>query len=207
MRKFLTTYLPASMFLAFLAMIFLACEMGGEGGGGVANAASSSIKSTPISWKVSGTVAYVTFAYPIDVPPFIQSQNGFLVSAVTKGAPGNAQFTVTGWTGPPSDPFTASTECDPYPQMESLKNDFVATFEDQSMIFATLDPDPDKGGYVCQGPLPAVFNMIITGGTGRFEGAGGYFQGTFDAYPIGPPVNPLGALLAETGTIEGEIFK
>ena len=87
--------------------------------------------------------------------------------------------------------------------LQSLKNDFVATFEDQSMLFPTLDPDPNKGGYVCQGPLPVVFNMIITGGTGRFEVTEGYFKGTFNAYSIGPP----GALLAKTGTIEGEIFK
>jgi len=197
MRKILFTYLPASLVLVFLAMILWACGDGG-GGGGTANAATP----TSIDWNVSGTVAYVTFAYPIDVPPFIQSQNGFLVNAVATGAPENVQFTVTGWTGPPSDPSSTSTECDPYPQLASLKNDFVATFADQSMIFATLDPD--LGGYVCQGPIPAVFNMIITGGTGRFEGATGNFTGTFNAFPVGPPVSSPGALLAETGTIVGE---
>lgn len=199
MRKFLITYTPASLGLVFLVMIFWACGDGG-GGGGNANAATPA----SINWKVSGTVAYVTFAYAIDVPPFIQSQNGFLVNAVATGEPENVQFTATGWTGPPTDNTSTSTECDPYPQMASLKNDFVATFADQSMIFATLDPD--LGGYVCLGPIPAEFNMIITGGTGRFEGATGQFTGTFNAYPIGPPVSSLGALLAETGTIVGEIM-
>lgn len=134
MRKFFFTCLPASLVLVFLAVILWACG-GGGGGGGTANAATPA----SIDWNVSGTVAYVTFAYPIDVSPFIQSQNGFLVNAVATGVPENVQVTVTAWTGPPSDPSTTSTECDPYPQLASLKNDFVATFADQSMIFATLD--------------------------------------------------------------------
>jgi hypothetical protein len=156
-------------------------------------------KNIPVNWRVSGTVASVVFYLPDTTPPFYELQPGILVNAVTTGTPGNAQFTVVGWTAPePPD------ECGAFDQFMSLRNDFVATFADQSMLFATLDPD--LGGYVCNGPLPSVFNMIITGGTGRFEGAGGHFQGKFDGYPIGPPVNLLpGALLGETGTIEGEI--
>ena len=51
----------------------------------------------------------------------------------------------------------------------------------------------------------AVFEMEITGGTGRFLNATGNFVGKFDGIPGGPPVYDPGALLAETGTIKGWI--
>ena len=52
-----------------------------------------------------------------------------------------------------------------------------AVFNDLSMLFAELNADGDS--YVCLKPdytSDGKFQMNITGGTGRFEGASGYFN-------------------------------
>jgi len=196
MRKFLTRYLPASMLLAFLAMIFLACELGGEGGGGTAIAAASARSgSIPINWSVSGTVVY----HPIPVEdPTTDPPVFFLIQAFLKGAPGKAQFTVLGIPSTFQDPHP---ECDGNPGQDFSPNDMVITFEDLSMLFAALGPD---GGWVCfqtDGTATAEAHMSIIGGTGKYQDASGWFIGKFNGQQVGIS----GLLQAETGTIEGEI--
>jgi len=149
--------------------------------------------STPINWKVSGTLAQVWFAPD---PMGSAQQPGFLINIVAKGAPGNAQIIVVGWAK--NEPPLPSDDCNGDLKVEFDKDDLIATFPDQSMFFAKLNE-----GWLCIGPDPAEFHLDIVGGTGRFEGATGNLTGTFQGIRFGDS----GALLAETGTIVGEIFR
>ena len=204
MRKIVITYIPASMVLAFLAMIFLTCGGGGEGGGGTAIAlASSSVNTTPINWSVSGTLAYVQLAIPTQTG--IVDAPGVMIQADLKGAPGKAHFTVISIG---NEPGFMPDDCPPDPEQTGVgqtfaSNDMVITFEDLSMLFAKLG---DDGGLVCfqtDGTVKAVANMTIIGGTGKYQDASGEFIGNFKGYPVGIS----GALAAETGTIVGGIVK
>jgi hypothetical protein len=57
MRKILFTYLPASLFLAFLAMILVSCGGGGDGSNSGTTPTPPSTKSVVITGTVPGTVA------------------------------------------------------------------------------------------------------------------------------------------------------
>jgi hypothetical protein len=77
----------------------------------------------------------------------------------------------------------------------------VITLDSLSMIFAKL-----QAGWVCFNPdytVSAEAHMIITGGTGKYEGSSGYFTGNFEGQSVGTS----GFLAAETGTIVGEIHR
>jgi len=156
-----------------------------------------------VHWEVAGTFAYVNFQVPgVDGQTFslvFQDHPGYLVNSFVKGTFGHAHLMVVGWSDPALQINPAA--CGPFPQVVSIRNDAVFTFDNQEMLFATLDPG--MVSYSCLGPLPAVMHMDITGGTGKFQGASGHFDGTFIAVPVGPPTS--GAFYAETGTIEGWI--
>lgn len=144
----------------------------------------------PIDWEVAGTIAIVqlplTAAGPVP---------GFLIDAFVKGAQGKAQFRVlsVGESAP-----TYIPECEG-PGQYFAYNDMVITFEDRSMLFAKKSDDFPS--WSCFTGKPAVANMKITGGTGKYKSAEGQFQGVFDT----PFMGESGALLAETGTIKGWI--
>jgi hypothetical protein len=147
----------------------------------------------PINWKVSGTIANVNFY--LSANPFAPLP-GLLIQAAVKGSPGNGQFTITSVGSQPG----VLTECNGYGQTFA-HNDMVITLDELSMIFAKLDE-----GWVCfnsNNTVSAEAHMIITGGTGKYDGASGYFMGTF----VGQPVGTSGFLAAETGTIVGEIYR
>ena len=149
----------------------------------------------PINWRVSGTIVGVQVASP---SPTGYSGPALLIDAFLKGAPGKAQFRVLAAGG--DNPVVPIPECGGVGQY-FIFDDMVITFEDLSMLFAKMDP-ADRG-WNCFSPEPAVANMVIIGGTGKYEGAGGYFQGIFD----GTTVGDSGALIAEIGTIVGEIVR
>jgi len=147
---------------------------------------------TRINWEVSGTIVGVQVESP---SPTGYSGSGLLIDAFLKGAPGKAQFRVlAASTSPPED----IPECFGFGQYFDF-DDMVITFEDLSMIFAKMDPD--LRGWSCFTGEPAVANMVITGGTGRYKDAQGQYQGIFEGFGIGDS----GALVAETGTIKGWI--
>jgi len=154
----------------------------------------------PIQWKVVGTIVYTQF----DIPPASPAGSmdfvpGVMIDIFAKGAPGNAQIKVVAIANEVVD--DPNDECGVFPKLLIAEADLVATFADQSMLFATFDRE--KGGYLCLEPPPLhdENNMIITGGTGRFEGASGSFVGRFLSQPVGAS----GALVTEYGTIEGWI--
>ena len=146
--------------------------------------------SKPINWRVSGTIVGLQLAPPTGVPG-----PGLMIDAFLKGAPGKAQFRVlAASTSPPE----FIPECFGVGQYFDF-DDLVTTFEDLSMLFAKQDPD--NPGWNCFTEEPAVANMVITGGTGRYKDAQGQYQGIFEGTTIGDS----GALIAETGTIKGWI--
>jgi len=147
----------------------------------------------PVHWKVSGTIANVNF-YLSNAP--LTPLPGLLIQAAVKGSPGNGQFTITSVANPPE--FV--TECNGG-GLTFAHNDMVVTLDSLSMIFAKL-----QAGWLCfniDGTVSAEAHMIITGGTGKYEGASGYFTGNF----VGQSVGTSGFLTAETGTIVGEIYR
>jgi len=152
----------------------------------------------PIDWEVAGTIVIVqlpmTQAGPVP---------GFLIDAFVKGAPGRARFRVVSvGQGAPIYIPDCGEDVQQTPNGQYFAyNDMVITFEDQSMLFAKMDSA--FSSWSCFTGKPAVANMKITGGTGKYESAEGYFQGIFDT----PFFGDSGALLAETGTIKGWIDK
>ena len=147
----------------------------------------------PIHWKVSGTIANVIF-YPSTNPTV--RQPGLLIQAAVKGSPGNGQFTITSIANQPG----YVSECNG-PGQTFAHNDMVITMDSLSIIFAKLE-----AGWLCfnaNGTVSAEAHMIITGGTGKYDGASGNFMGIFEGQSVGTS----GFLAAETGTIVGEIYR
>ena len=83
------------------------------------------------------------------------------------------------------------------------KNDMVAIFPDQSLLFAYIDDT--QGGILCPGADGTTYfkvKMNVKGGTGRFERvSGGVFIGEGNGYPVSQD----SILAGENGTITGTI--
>jgi hypothetical protein len=141
----------------------------------------------PINWRVSGTIVGIQVT---PLSPTGYSGPAFLIDAFLKGAPGIAQFRLLAAVaeGPPEEIL----ECGGFGQFFQF-DDMVIIFRDLSMLFAEMDPD--LRAWLC------FTDMEIIGGTGRYEGAEGYFQGIFGGFTF----EDSGALIAEFGTIKGFI--
>ena len=139
---------------------------------------------TRINWEVSGTIVNAQLWFIPPVPPDTEPDPpvylpGILIDAYLKGAPGKAQFRVLAAAsaeGPVIIPECLGDGSNPDGQYFAF-DDMVIIFEDLSMLFAKMNPD--LKGWLCFTGAPAVANMEITGGTGRYKDAGGQFQGIF----------------------------
>lgn len=163
--------------------------------GGIAGN-SATAGSTRIDWRATGTI--VNLMVPNFTGAGPTTLAAFLIQAEVNGAPGSARFTVVGI---PDGFHPSLPQCGGGPGQTFTRNDMVIIFAAQSMLFARSAP-PD--GWICfqaDGTVAAVANMVVDGGTGRYEGATGAFVGTF----MGQPIGVSGALSVETGTIEGWI--
>ena len=152
----------------------------------------------PINWRVSGTIVGIQVE---PLAPGGYSGPAFLIDAFLKGAPGRAQFRVLAAVaeGPPVIiPECSGDGVNPDGQYFAF-DDMVIIFEDLSMLFAEMNPD--LRAWLCFTGEPAVANMNIIGGTGRYEDARGEFQGIFGGFTF----EGSQALIAEFGTIEGFI--
>jgi hypothetical protein len=147
-------------------------------------------RSIPINWRVAGSIVDVkTTGDPVD-------QNLIRLKAV--GAPGHADLTVVGYAGDPVDPPMEGCDI----EIPFVQDEFVAVFTDLSMLFARLMDGGDS--YVCINFLSGTtfkFDMEIIGGTGRFDGATGYFTAT----GVGIGQYFEGPLSAESGRFIGTI--
>ena len=153
--------------------------------------------SKPINWRVSGTIVGIQVT---QLSTTGYSGPAFLIDAFLAGAPGRAQFRVLAALadGPPVEIPECLGGGGPDGQYFAF-DDMVIIFEDLSMLFAEMEA-PNRA-WSCFTGEPAVANMVIIGGTGKYEGAEGYFKGIFDGTTVGGSQT----LIAETGTIIGEI--
>jgi len=153
--------------------------------------------SIPIDWRVSGTIVGIKVE---PLAPTGYSGPAFLIDAFLAGAPGRAQFRVLAAVGGPPEiiPECLGDGVNPDGVYFAF-DDMVIIFEDLSMLFAKMDPD--LRGWQCFTGEPAVANMEIIGGTGRYQGARGEYQAIFGGYLFGDSQ----ALIAEFGTIKGFI--
>jgi hypothetical protein len=150
-------------------------------------------KSKKINWRVAGSIIS-TVSVKTDGVPSDQT----LIRAKAKGAPGRADLTILGIAGDLD--FSGTKGCDIYIPYE--QNEFVAIFNDLSMLFAKIDENGDS--YLCVDySVGTTFkvDMEITGGTGRFNGATGYFTAT----GVGLGQYFEGPLSAETAKFKGRI--
>ena len=99
------------------------------------------------------------------------------------------EFTEFTWYGAPG--------CDVRALLVS--QDFVEILKDGSMVFFSADE-----GYACvdlaTGEVNGVASGIVTGGTGKFEGATGYWDMTFKPHTLASGLNAITGSI--TGTIE-----
>jgi hypothetical protein len=168
-------------------------------------------KKNKINWRIAGTIVQFIDINVLQVPPlpalpFFESVGMHsLINLSAQGSPGPAKITLLSQTGEPD-----RTDCissDYVPVASFIKNDFIALFPDQSLLFASID---DSGGILCMGIAGTAVGttyfkvkMNITGGTGRFEGVTG---GEFEAEGYGyPGFSSDTTLVGENGTITGTI--
>lgn len=161
--------------------------------------------SIEVNWQIAGTIVQSIEVTPIFGPVGPHS----LINLTAKGSPGTAKITLlsmTSYVPPPGWAFDCST-LQEYPEGPAyfIKNDFVAIFPDQSLLFASVDSN-GAGSHLCFGETGTDFKveMIVTGGTGRYEGALGNLTGEGIGYIIHPSSDL--SLVAENGTITGTIY-
>ena len=160
-------------------------------------------KKSKINWQIVGTIVQ-----QIDVTSLVSGlpESYSLIKLSAQGAPGPAKITLLSSTAGSSSSNTCEAEYEPIAYFD--KNDFIAVFPDQSLLFAAIDSTAK--GILCAGASGTYFkiDMIITGGKGRFEGAEGTFTAEGYGYFITPPP-PFGngtlTLVGENGNITGTI--
>jgi len=166
-------------------------------------------KGKNINWRIAGTIVqFIDISMPALGPPIYVGPHS-MINLSAKGSPGPAQITLLSMSGPVHPGGKTYTCPDEYPigPLYFVKNDFVAIFPDQSLLFATLDIDDIDGiNHLCFGTAGSDFGvaMDITGGTGRFEGALGDFTATGNGYFINPGISD-NTLVGENGMVTGTI--
>jgi hypothetical protein len=169
-------------------------------------------KSMEVNWKIAGTIVQLI---DVESPIFGPLGPHSLINLSAQGSPGPAKITLLSVSEPcASPPFPCESGYD-IPGACFSKNDMVAIFPDQSLLFASID---SVGGVLCLN-IPDVLpedgtyfkvQMNVTGGTGRFEGASsgvltGEGHGYFIENPTGNPSDYGLTLVGENGTITGTI--
>lgn len=125
------------------------------------------------------------------------TENRTLLNLYAKGAPGAANIEVVGGAIPAANP---SGLCDL--EFTFVDGGFVETFSDHSLLFYVIDESPGADNALCVdfgGPATGVFDYVITGGAGRFEGATGSAKVEITSWFV------TNELTAETGTIHGMV--
>jgi hypothetical protein len=91
----------------------------------------------------------------------------------------------------------------------------VDRYHNGDLLLTTLDPNPENPSTICLNVFDLTYsgtiNVVVLGGTGRFEGATGWAGVTIEGIPLaseGVVGNPGFRLThsAFSGSIEGEVF-
>jgi hypothetical protein len=158
-----------------------------------------------VNWQIAGTIVqFIDITSPTVGPVGPHS----LINLTARGAPGSAKITLLSRLAftAPAEAFSCPGDVMPIAYFD--KNDMVAIFPDQSLLFASIDET--TGGILCfafQGEAAGTtyfkVKMNVKGGTGRFERvSGGVFIGEGNGYPVSPDTT----LAGENGTITGTIY-
>ena len=158
--------------------------------------ASAQAETIAVQWKKSGTlINQVQMGNPDGSP----ANAAVLIFGKAIGAPGPADIQVVSRLGTPEWSLACFDGVGGL-RFPMVTNDFAATLADMSMITATL-----TDGFVCMdktsGKTHAEFELAVTGGTGRFNGASGDLSVVVDTIAAGSHMS------VETGTILGSIEK
>lgn len=160
---------------------------------------SSTGSSVRINQKIAGSI-FAGIEVTTD-PINAVTANRSLLSLYAKGAPGVANIEVVGGAIPAAAPSGLCPEGTDL-ELKFVDGGFVETFKDHSLLFYVLDESPEAKNALCvdfQGPATGVFDYVITGGAGRFEGATGSATVNVTAWTV------TSELSAETGTIRGTV--
>jgi hypothetical protein len=167
---------------------------------GLLTAASAVVYATgngteQVNWRIAGPIF-----------SSIQNNNSSapgdyaLLNLSAKGSPGQAEIMAVGTGGlVPVDEQCPGADL----QVKFGNGGFVAVFPDQSMLFFKIDKSEGAQNANCVffgAPNTGAFEYLITGGTGRYEGASGSVLVTTTSWGIN---SVLSAEIGEiTGTIE-----
>jgi hypothetical protein len=155
-----------------------------------------------INWKIAGTIAQSIEVFnPANGEPIGLHS---LINLTAMGWPGPAKITLLSMsTSQLVDPCSdCINEGYFYGQVNFIKNDMVAMFHDQSLLFGSI-VKPEES-FLCFGPAGTYFRvyMKVTGGKGKFEKVS-YGELTGEGH--GYPVNDNATLAGENGRIKGWI--
>jgi len=156
-------------------------------------------RGVPVNWQIAGSVFN---NIQVVLSPGSDPVSYALLSLSATGSPGAARIEAVGTAQPLPD----DTGLCPDGTVLQLKFDggFVATFSDQSMLLFEINRSAGARNVLCivpPGPNEGIWDYVVTGGTGRFEGASGHVTVRAKAWGVSPAV----PLAAEAGTIEGTI--
>lgn len=168
-------------------------------------------KSVNVNWQITGTIVQtidVTSpnpSYPIQDPvPYS------LINLTADGSPGPAKITLLSKSTIYPPPCDDDVDIDCFECADGYgypvyfdKNDMVAIFPDQSLLFASIDEE--IGGILCFSMTGTTYfkvQMNVISGTGRFEGVS---EGTLIGEGNGYPVGFDSILAGEIGKITGKI--
>jgi len=152
-------------------------------------------RSMQVNWKIAGPIMNDIQITDAEAPGDYS-----LLNLSAKGAPGNATIMAVG-TGEKQD--EVDEQCPGANVQVKFENGgFVAVFEDQSMLYFTIDESEEAQNALCitfGSDTVGAFEYNITGGAGRFDGATGHVLVTTTSWGITP------VLSAEKGNIVGTI--
>jgi hypothetical protein len=129
------------------------------------------------------------------------TKNAGLLSLTAKGSPGSANLEVVGSAVPVATPSGLCPETTDL-ELTFIDGGIVETFSDQSLLFYVIDNSPEAANalYVdFTGPNTGIFDYVVTGGAGRFEGATGGSRVEIISWDV------TSVLSGETGEINGVI--
>lgn len=173
-------------------------------------AAIAQANNEEVDWEIVGTIVQLIDVESLFFGPLEDRHSLMHLSA--EGLPDSAAITLLSISKACPDVLPFPCEDGYFPGACFTKNDMVAIFPDQSLLFASIHED---GGVLCLKFNPVTelpedgtyfkIRMNVTGGTGEFDGASGVLTGEGHSYFIkNPPDNDL-TLLGENGTITGTI--